>query len=232
MLIDLLLRSESTESFLRALTPLLTTRLLGERAEIPAAVTLLRARCPALHAASGPAARALDETGERFPEGPATTALRQQTMVRVGDARIDHRWPDYLAAAADHGILSVLVLPFELGDDAQGVLTLFSTRAHDFGPEMIESTGQPVRQASKVLRLAVRLARYRALEQDLRTALSTRTTIDLAVGILMAQNRCGQDEAVALLRRASQHRNVLLREVASEVVESFSRSPPRVHFDS
>ena len=78
MLIDLLLRSESTESFL-PLTPLLTTRLLGERAEIPAAVTPACA-VPALRAASGPAARALTRrvNGSR----PATTALRQRTMVR------------------------------------------------------------------------------------------------------------------------------------------------------
>ena len=53
-----------------------------------------------------------------------------------------------------------------------------------------------------------------------------------AVGILMAQHRSSQDEAVALLERASQYRNVLLRDLAAEVVESFSRCPPRTRFES
>ena len=38
----------------------------------------------------------------------------------------------------------------------------------------------------------------------------------------MAQNRCSRDEAFALLRRASQHRNLKLREVARTVIERFT----------
>ena len=53
-----------------------------------------------------------------------------------------------------------------------------------------------------------------------------RTVIDLAVGIIMGQNRCGsQEEAVAILKTASNHRNMKLRDLAAELVAP-SPTPP------
>ena len=81
-----------------------------------------------------------------------------------------------------------------------------------------------------MLQLAVRLDRYRLLELDLRAAMSTRSAIDLAVGVLLAQRRSDQAGAFALLRRASHHCN--LREIAVEIGERFSQRSPRTHFDA
>lgn len=50
--------------------------------------------------------------------------------------------------------------------------------------------------------------------------------IDQALGVLMAQQRCGQARAFALLRNASQRRNIKLRELAREIVTSVSGEPP------
>ncbi len=43
--------------------------------------------------------------------------------------------------------------------------------------------------------------------------------IEQAKGVLMAQHRCGPDEAFDLLRRASQHANIKVSILATRIVE-------------
>lgn len=231
-LLDRLLRADDLAGFLRLLLPLLTARIPESPRELSSSLTLLRPRRTVLTVPVGTPAEALVEALDRVPDGPGTAALEERSPVRVGDARTDRRWPRRLATAAEHGVLSVLSLPLELGDEGQGVVSLYSPRAHDFPPHVVEVAGSLLAQVSTVLHLAVRMDRYRALAEDLRSAMSTRTAIDLAVGILMAQDRTDQEEAFALLKRVSHHRNVPLREIAVEIVERFSPRPPRTHFDA
>lgn len=73
-------------------------------------------------------------------------------------------------------------------------------------------------QAAGALALTVRLADQAALTTQLQGALVSRSVIDKAVGIVMAQNRCSADTAFDLLRQASQHRNVKLSKVAADIV--------------
>ena len=50
--------------------------------------------------------------------------------------------------------------------------------------------------ASKALRLAVRISQLAEAKTNLAAALESRTTIDLATGAIMAQNRCSQETAI------------------------------------
>lgn len=45
-----------------------------------------------------------------------------------------------------------------------------------------------------------------------------RSVIDQAIGILMAHQHCGPDEAFGLVRAMSQRRNIKLREVAANLM--------------
>jgi hypothetical protein len=45
-----------------------------------------------------------------------------------------------------------------------------------------------------------------------------RSVIDQAIGILMAHQHCGPDEAFGLVRAMSQRRNIKLREVGANLV--------------
>jgi ANTAR domain len=56
----------------------------------------------------------------------------------------------------------------------------------------------------------------------LRTRLDTMPVIGQAKGILMAQHRCGPDEAFDLLRRASQSANVKVSVLAARIVEQIA----------
>ena len=62
--------------------------------------------------------------------------------------------------------------------------------------------------------------------------MESRTDIDLAVGILMGRNRCSQEEAVQILKTASNHRNVKLRDLATDLVASVSSAPPTTSFET
>jgi anti-anti-sigma factor len=61
---------------------------------------------------------------------------------------------------------------------------------------------------------------------DLSAALESRAVIDQAQGVIMAQNRCGSEQAVQILRAASSHRNQKLAEVAAGIVEQVAGSRP------
>jgi AmiR/NasT family two-component response regulator len=47
----------------------------------------------------------------------------------------------------------------------------------------------------------------------------------------MAQNRCSQEEAFALLKAASSTRNIKLRAVAMTIVESLGQGPAKTHYE-
>jgi len=67
----------------------------------------------------------------------------------------------------------------------------------------------------------------------LQARLKSMPVIEQAKGILMAQQRCGPDEAFDLLRRASQRANVKVRVLAAQIIAklatagSDSRTEPR-----
>jgi hypothetical protein len=62
------------------------------------------------------------------------------------------------------------------------------------------------------------------LADHLRIALSSRSAIDQAIGIIMAQQRGTPEQAFAALRTISQRRNIKLRIVAAELVETVGRA--------
>lgn len=109
---------------------------------------------------------------------------------------------------------------------------MYSATPHDSDPATIEAIELHVEQASSALRLVVRQALHSDAARDLRAAMESRTEIDLAVGILMGRSRCSQEEAVEILKTASNHRNVKLRDLAAELVTSVSSAPATTTFET
>jgi putative methionine-R-sulfoxide reductase with GAF domain len=229
---ELLLESEDITSFLDEFTASIAEALSTHGEQVWCAVTLLRPKRSTTVAASSPQAEALDEIQYHYGDGPCLTAAREHRVVHVPDTRTDLRWPAYGTAAAEAGILSALGVPFELKGEAAAGLNVYADRAHTYDAATIEVVQRHVAAVSTTLRLAVRLARHHDTEADLKAAMASRTTIDLAVGIIMAQNRCTQDKAFEILRAASSHRNIKLRELAADLVATVSRAPATTHFDA
>lgn len=228
---ELLLDSPDITAFLTQFTQMMAATLARGPEEAWCAVTLLREKKAATAASSDPRAAALDEIQYTYGDGPCMTAARTHTLVHVPDVTTENRWPGYTDAAVAAGIGSVLGVPFELEGEAKAALNIYSSQPQAYDQADIEAVVHQVGLASSGLRLAVRLAGHRDTAADLAAALTSRTTIDLAVGIIMAQNRCPQHEAVAILKSASNHRNIKLRELAAELVATVSEGPATTHFN-
>lgn len=62
--------------------------------------------------------------------------------------------------------------------------------------------------------------------QQMREALESRKTIDMALGILIATHNCTPEEAFAVLSRTSQTHNRKLRDLARALVDAESQPQP------
>jgi AmiR/NasT family two-component response regulator len=79
--------------------------------------------------------------------------------------------------------------------------------------------------------MAVRFSLHTDSATNLRATLESRTVIDMAIGIVMAQNRCSQEAAVQILTDASSNSNVKLRDIAKSLVDSVGGAGTRTHFE-
>lgn len=111
-------------------------------------------------------------------------------------------------------------------------MNIYSSQAHAFSDDFIARAELFGERSAKILRLELRLARLEDAKRNLEAAMTNRTAIDTAVGVIMAQNRCSQDAAMTMLRNASSSRNIKLRDIATGIIDSISSSAHlRTHFD-
>jgi hypothetical protein len=215
--------TESLEEFLQHLVGIAATAVGGD---VSAGVTVVRDGHPAIVVSSDARAAQCDEVHAGLDEGPCLTAMRAGAPVLMDDLAADERNTPYRRHALGLGVRSSLSLPLAGGDHAVGVLNLYSGRAHFFGPVQLAEAARFADEISRGLHLMVRVARHVEITDQLRAALTSRTVIDQAIGIIMGQNRCDGSAAFDLLRSASQHRNAELRTVAMEIITAVGRKPP------
>ncbi len=174
---------------------------------------------PVTVASSDAAALLLDESQYGVHEGSCLQAMRTGQAVYVADAQTDERWPGYLRAARARGLRSSLSLPLLADGQSVGALNVYNwDRADAFDAPTRAGAAVFAAQASTVLLLALRHVQSSETTQQLETALRSRSVIDQAMGVIMAQQGCTADEAFAILRAHSQHNNRKLRLVAQELV--------------
>ena len=229
---DLLLETLDLESFLNALTHVSAEALSVAGSPVHVGITLRRHKRVGTVASSSALAQELDEVQYSYGEGPCLSACSEQRTISVPDISLDRRWPDYFQAIATVGIRSMLAVPFTLDSEDTAAINLYSMRPHAFDDEAITQAEAYSQQASALLNLAVTVAQLRDNEENLRLALASRTTINLAVGIIMGQNKCSQERAFEILKSASSSRNIKLRHVAEAVIASTTNVPVTTHFEA
>ncbi|MDR6688732.1 GAF domain-containing protein [Arthrobacter sp. 1088] len=215
---DLLVENADIREFLQDLAELIAQKLTRNGNTIACGVTVIRQKKPVAVADSDPLARKLDEIQNSFGDGPCLSALRTRTISHVPNVYEEDRWPEYMRAAAASNVGSILAFPMELNSTAEAVVNLYSERPHGFSHEDLLSAERVTATAAKALHLALKIAQLRDARENLTAALESRTTIDTAVGIIMAQNRCSRDAAFQILVSASSHRNIKLRAVAQGII--------------
>ncbi|MDR6557916.1 hypothetical protein J2809_002276 [Arthrobacter pascens] len=229
---NLILDSADFEAFLNELARYSAHQVAGDGDDALCGITLLRDRKAATIGWSSDSAREVDQIQYSLSQGPCLTAAEEEREVHVPDLLEENRWgPDYANAVASHGLRSVLSLPFSLQGDAKAALNLYSDVPHKFNEVATAHARGYTREISQALRLAVRFSLHTDSATNLRATLESRTVIDIAVGIVMAQNRCSQEAAVRILTNASSNSNIKLRDIAASLVNSVGGADAHTHFE-
>jgi ANTAR domain/GAF domain len=171
-----------------------------------------------------------DEMQYERGHGPCIEAGETGMVLLVRDMRQDQRWPDYAARVVPRGVLSSLSVPLPMQTDVIGALDCYSRTPAAFSSTQVDLAVELSAHIGATVAGAVihhDTARYM---DDMKAAMVNRAVIEQAKGIIMAQNRCDAEAAFTILSRASQSRNIKLRDLAREVVERASgtsrREPP------
>lgn len=221
----LLLDTDTLYRFLHQLALLTVNRLPEGRS---CGVTVRQDSRPVTLAASDDKTTEVDLLQYELSEGPCLDTLNTGKINYILDTTIEVRWAAFCRAASQLDVRSCLALPLHTPTGQVGCYNLYSAQRDGF-PE--ESRGQLevfAGNAAGAVAVAVKLADQAQLSEDLHQALTSRAVIDRAIGILMAQQRCDADAAFDLLRRASQRRNIKLRDMAATLITSVSGKPSQV----
>ncbi len=183
-----------------------------------AAISLIR-RCGGVETkgATDEVPGRVDAIQYEVDQGPCLETIEEHETYLISDLCSDERWPLFShRAARETGVRSMLSFRLFVESDTIGALNLYSRDADAFD--------QDARAVGSILAahaaIAVTAARDRERADQLDRALQSNREIGMAMGVLMARGCMAQDQAFDLLRRASQHLNVKLRDVAAEVVET------------
>ncbi|HEX5291558.1 MAG TPA: GAF and ANTAR domain-containing protein [Streptosporangiaceae bacterium] len=220
---DVLLSTQSIEDFVQELA-VQAAQLIAD--SLSCGITLRRGTQHDTVACSDELAGRVNGLQYSLGEGPCLTALADGRPAYSADLAADPRWPRFAAAAVAEGIQSALSLPLIAQEQVIGALNLYARGRAAFGETETRLAEKFAENAAGALALGQRLVSYAALTDQLRAALGSRAVIDQAVGILMGQERCSQQQAFAALRAASQNRNVKLRVLAEEIVTGVAGQAP------
>jgi GAF domain-containing protein len=223
-----LLNTDTVEQFLHELA-VLAVRAVGDADDTMSCGMALRqrGRPASATACSDPLASAADRVQHQSGEGPTLDALRHARSTSVHDTATADRWPRFCREAATLGIRSCYAAPLVHDGEPVGAFVLYSLRPGAFGPEQARRADEFAEDASGALTLSLRMASCADQNDQLRSSIVSRAVIDQALGVIMAQERCPQDKAFALLRSVSQNSNVKLRDLAAAIVTRVSGEPPQ-----
>ena len=144
-------------------------------------------------------------------------AVARQVIFYADNLTSDDGWPAFGPRAVRAGVRGVLALPLATSAGS-GALNLYARSPGAFG---VVDRAKGVILAS--LASLAPSAPYAHEDDDRRTsnlvtALTTREIIGQAPGVYMERERISGDQAFDVLRRASQHLNRKLRDVAQDLV--------------
>jgi GAF domain-containing protein len=154
----------------------------------------------------------LDELQFELRQGPCYDALRKHEVVISDDLAADARWPRWGARVAQEiGVGSIVSYRLFTTADTLGAMNLYSRSTHAFDAEDVYN-GEALAAT-----VAVALAEAQNVT-NLESAITTRTVIGQAEGVLMERFDLSPTQAFAVLRRVSQDRNIKLNRIAEELV--------------
>ena len=169
-------------------------------------------------AASSEDARLMELLQLQNEQGPCLDCYRTGTPVSVPDLADATQWPAFTTAVAEAGAFrSVHALPLRLRGEAIGALNLFH---HSPGPlpEADLLLGQALADVATIGILQERaIRRGEVINEQLRTALTSRVVVEQAKGVLAQHHGISMDAAFDQLRRYARAHSLRLANVARQL---------------
>jgi GAF domain-containing protein len=213
-----------------------TSARIGEVAGV--AVSLRVGDDPMTVGASNDLASEVDQIQYEIGVGPCLYALDNGTVMYVADLAADPRWLDYGPRAAASGAASCISVPVLAGQQPVAVLKVYSGIVDGLDADQKAMAVSAAGDVAGGIALAMHLTEQARTLDDRESAMDTRRTIDLALGVLMERMGCDAEHAFTVLRKYSQTSNLKLRDVARQIVTSVPqagdgdvKSPFKPHTD-
>jgi hypothetical protein len=179
-----------------------------------ASMTQLRGGKLGTAASTDPVVDRADAAQYRLEEGPSLDAIWAQDTCHVHDTSSETRWPRWCRAAHRLGVGSLVTVRLAAPARRVGALNYYASKADAFGDEDVQAAHVFAAQA------AVAMVRLGDLS-DLQRGMQTRHIIEIAQGILMADDRqLTPSDAFRVLRDTAHSQHVGLRDFAEQIVEA------------
>jgi GAF domain-containing protein len=185
-------------------------------------ITVVRDGRPTTAVYAGSIPKSVHDDQYQRGDGPCLEAARTGQVVVVQDMAAEKRWNGFPATALAGGVHGVYAHPLEIRGGMAGALNLYAHEPGLFPLRVQRVARQFVEPARLLLEGVIQRLSQEEVIAHLNDAIASRTVIGQATGIIMAQRRCGPDEAMNVLIKISNDRNLKLREVARVLVEAFA----------
>jgi hypothetical protein len=160
----------------------------------------------------------LDELQYALREGPCYDAVTDSSVTYSGHLACDPRWPNFGPRADAWGIRSQMAIRLHSDSETRTGLNFYSRSEDAF-----EEPDDLISLFASHTRIALGYAKE---VDNLQVAISTRTLIGQALGIVRERYHMSEERAFEFLVRVSQTSNTKLRVVAGEIVDMDAGSLP------
>lgn len=178
---------------------------------------------PATAAASARIALELDLVQYDLHDGPCLTAFRTMKSLRLSVAEMDESIPHFAVAARSQGITGVLSMPAIWGEETVGTLNLYSRSGTFDETAEVMAAVLATQVAIAVSRSPEFAAARNVVEQAQRKA-DDDGEINLATGMLMANQSCSPEQAAGLLRQAADQDQQTILQIAQRIIQQHRTS--------
>jgi hypothetical protein len=198
---------------------------------VDCAATMVRPGSPPVIAGNTSPAVNMASSEDRYGHGPMEQAAAAAGSVVVTTVGTAQRWQSYRRRLAGAGYGGALAVPLELEARTACTLVFLGPAGFEFTPELVGEATWLAGVASSSMKLALEVRSVRSTGDNLKTVLESRTSIDVACGVIMAQNRCSYSEAFSKLAGVSRQRNLKVRSVAENILKAMAGGSPGTRFE-
>lgn len=180
-------------------------------------VTVLRGQHSRTVVFTGRSGLLLDERQYQSGFGPCMDAAATGKTVTIS-TKGNNPYMEFSRIALKARITHVVSTPLELPDRVLGAMNLYVVRDQPLHDDLVTLAEMFAGYATAGIANAVLHQNVVDLSRQLQAALASRSVMEQAKGILMAQHRCSSDAAFTKLVQAAQQQHLKVRDAAAAIV--------------